>query len=286
MCKEEKPCAEQLGIDIIIPTRARVDKLWRVMTSIRDTSTNPEKVCVVVCIDEDDEATKAEVPKFKKWVCDEDTIQLVFLEAKQSRLAEIYNRARCCSGGDILMYAADDLEFMTNGWDQVVRNFFFNSGDRIWLLWCHDPAREEPFPDHGFVSRWSVNALRYLFPVFGPKPGIEDAKGIAFTDIWLDHLYGILGRKVYMKDVEIAHRHWHGENVELDDSYVATNILSTCQVSPEFTARVEEIPQHAERLKKFIRWYRRKAEEVSAAKASQQAGKGNDNHGDESGNSQ
>ncbi|MDD4892239.1 MAG: hypothetical protein PHU85_20140 [Phycisphaerae bacterium] len=244
-----------LTLDILIATRGRPEKLTRVLQSIHETAAHPEAVRVLIYIDPDDAETHAALPKIKQWVKSEH-VKLALAKVLCGgavNQAEAYTTMAIGGDGDIIMYAADDIEFKTPGWDDAVRKAFTDQKDRILLVWCHDPAREDPFPDHGFVSRWSVRCLGYLFPSFPPAQ--EGDHGISFTDVWLKPLYGKLGRLKYLPDVTIEHVHWKtSEDVPLDDNYVRQCILAELHNRDEMQRRVAEMPQHARRLQKYIDW--------------------------------
>lgn len=247
-----------LSIDILIPTRDRPDSIKAVMESALGSAANPKSINFCFYADDDDEASLDAMEAVKPWAA-EQFGEAQFLCGARESLVPIYNRMSGYTNGDIIMYAADDIEFVTPGWDDSVRAAFEEVADRTVLVWAHDPAREVPFPDHGFVSRWSKNCLRYLFIVFPPHPDYPDSPGIAMTDVWLHALYFELERLKYLPDIEIRHKHWRTNavangNTKMDDSYAVSSVLTTWRATPEFVIRMKQVPLHAKYLTKWIEW--------------------------------
>lgn len=248
-------------IDILIPTRERPEALEKTIRSLHDTASTPDKITVAVYVDTDDKPSGEKVTEIAKWA-EKKLREIIMCAGKPILLSDTYNELAGWTEGEIVMYAADDLVFETKGWDDRIREEFLAHKDRILLAWCHDPARPDygQFPDHGFVSRWSLNTVKYVFPTFPPHPGYAHSKGVSFTDIWLNAMYAQLERTKLLADVFIRHDHWHprhdGDSHEkpLDDNYVRHAILSTFRKTPEYNLRVKEIPKHAATLQKFIDW--------------------------------
>ncbi len=248
-------------IDILIPSRKRPEALEKAIRSIHDTAAEPDKVTVAVWADADDKATGEKVAEIAKWA-EKKLREIVLLHGKPRILSDIYNELAGWTEGEVIMYAADDIVFETDGWDDAVRKAFLEYKDRIALVWCHDPSRPDygQFPDHGFISRWAMNTVKYVFPSFPPHPDYAKATGISFTDIWLNTLYTHLKRTKLLADTYIRHDHWHprydgdSHDKPLDDNYCRHAILSSFRKTPEFAMRMAELPTHAATLQKFIDW--------------------------------
>lgn len=245
---------QKLGIDILIPTRERPNSVEQVLQSISKSAYEPKDICVFFYLDSDDRASLDRIDHWKDWLEKMPLGKVTFVGGPRTNLAAAYNHLATYTAGDIFMYAADDISFNTPGWDEVIRDFFLKSVDRTWLVWADDPAREDGFPDHGFMSRWAKNCLRYIFPVFPPHPDVPDAKGIAFTDIWLKAVYEQLGRLKQLKEIEIAHNHWT-QGTPFDDNYVRHAIIQKFHATAEYGARINEIPKHVGHLRNFINWW-------------------------------
>lgn len=260
---------QPLTIDILIPSRGRPKEMHRVAESIVGSAANAKAITLCFFVDSDDKASLETEPAIRAAV-ESQLRQFLLLHGAQQGLAPTYNTMRTYTNGGIIMYAADDLEFETRGWDDQVREAFRNCKDRMLLLWARDPARElrgdGSFPDHGFVSRWSTNLLKYLFPTFGKDPNIPDSKGASFTDIWLNTLYQRLGRVVYQKDATISHAHWYtpGSTTEIDVSYALHSILTDWKIVPEYQARWADLPEHLRKLTKWIEFVARGGLEETA----------------------
>lgn len=260
-----------LTFDILIPTRERPDNMLAVMRSLKEHSALPGNITVAFYVDHDDEASKAVIASVKD-LADGAFKELLFIMGERRPLVAAYNELAAYTNGDIIMYAADDIEFVTQGWDEMVADFFWESKDRIWLVWAFDPARPASnFPDHGFISRWGRNAVKYVFPSFGPHPKIPGSVGVAYTDVWLHAMYGFINRLKYLPDITIAHKHWHrreeagGPVVDMDRTYFCSSIATQWRITPEYVVRNNEIPQHAEMLKQVIDFVERESDWLAEA---------------------
>ncbi|KKL73865.1 hypothetical protein LCGC14_2070630 [marine sediment metagenome] len=248
-------------IDLLIPTRGRPSSLKPLLKNIRDTASEPKNITACFWADRDDPDT-GKAAQAAKEELEESFREIIVLNGDRQGIADVYNEMSSWVNGDLIGYLADDVEFRTDGWDEKVCEAFGEFPDRIVLVHLFDPARpkDEQFPDHGFISRWAKMCLKYVFPVFPPHPDVVNAVGISFTDIWLSPLYDLLDRRKHLPDVILKHRHWcsRGDgteaDAELDDNYVEHAITSKWRKTEEFTVRIAELPQHAETLKKFIRW--------------------------------
>lgn len=253
-----------LTIDILIPTRGRPANIEKVSRSICESLAQPKLTGICFYVDNDDPASNAMTAKLRDAHVYDGLREVQVLIGNRLNLAETYNTMATYLNGAVMMYAADDIEFRTPGWDDVVRNAFWESGDRIWLMWAKDRARgDNPFPDHGFISRWSKQVLKYFFPVFPPHPKFPNAKGCSYTDIWLEGMYRHLGRVRYLSEIEIAHNHWATREggaegpMEFDRNYAIHSILSQWRRTPEFDARNAEMPEHASRLTRWVEFVER-----------------------------
>jgi len=264
-----------LVIDILIPSRNRPDNIMAFMDAVYETTEDRANVGMMFYIDQDDRNTIARLDEMTKWADERKDMRIRFHVGVRMGLAHVYEFMRQRIPGDVIMYTGDDIRFMTKGWDSMVRKAFIESGDRVMLLWGKDSSRDQPFPDNGFVSRWGINCLKYLFPVFpplNPDPAHPElgGQGISFTDIWLEACYNTIGRKRYMPEMVFEHHHWRHTGVsgtalatsqelkerpELDAPYVATNIVSKTWVTPEFEQRQSEVPEHARNLVAWMDFY-------------------------------
>ena len=249
-----------LTFDLLIPTRGRPDNILRVAKSARDSADDPKRVTLCFWLDIDDEASAAVEGELRKEM--EGTIrETIFLRGPHVPLPMTYNEMAQWVHGDVMMYAADDIDFVTKGWDTAVEAEFQKVKDRALLVWCHDPARgDEVFPDHGFISRWSRMVLKYVFPMLPADPEGGRNVPIYFADIWLNDLYRLLDRRVYLPDITISHRHWYktepkqGERAALDDNYVRTAILTHWRMRPTDLRNRDVLEAHANLLREWMAW--------------------------------
>jgi hypothetical protein len=173
-------------IAILLNTRSRPEKLAEVFDSLRLTTRQKDKISLWVCIDDDDDLTRAAIdagklpdpgfplhwnfgPSPQDW----DT-PFKILWGLSGRTAEIY------------MLANDDVRFETDGWDNIVRNQFKPYPDGVVLACPWDPVAPDiaTFPIVGwgwFQTLESVYSGYFFY---------------WFEDKWLDEIGRMIERYI------------------------------------------------------------------------------------------
>jgi hypothetical protein len=115
--------------------------------------------------------------------------------------------------GEILMYAADDIVFLSENWDDIVKSELKNPLSTAKLLATNDLSPNSPrIATHGFVSRYMASVLQYLLP-----PYFESE----FCDTWLTTISRKSRTFSYRHDLVIEHRHPNWGKASLDDTYIS-----------------------------------------------------------------
>jgi len=134
-----------------------------------------------------------------------------FLYGPKLSISSMTNKALAASSGEILMYAADDIVFRTNGWDDIVRNRFKNLKYNFGLVYGDDLSPNSPhIATHGFVSKDLSLLLGWLLPPF-----FRDQ----FADTYLTRIARMSGILNYVPELQIEHMHPNWEKKNLDQSY-------------------------------------------------------------------
>lgn len=115
------------------------------------------------------------------------------------------------SNGEILLYAADDIEFKSFGWDEIVLQEMRDPLIKPKVLITNDlsPTAGEK-GTHAFVSRAYCETVDYLLP-----PYFESE----FCDTWITEVAREAGILSYRKDLVIEHLHYLWEKSDLDEIY-------------------------------------------------------------------
>lgn len=177
-------------ISIVLPTRKRPERLRAFLDSCLFLADNSKSIEFLVYIDDDDSETDLVAREYGCYNFK------VFRGARIGSLMKTQNYLYSKSNGDIIGYLADDVRFLTRGWDTKVEAAF--DGDRIWLV-CpyetHKGCRNAP---HGFLSRKAAEILGTFVP---------QQFSSAYSDQWLFTVYTALGRLRCLDDVKISHDH-------------------------------------------------------------------------------
>lgn len=176
-------------ISLVVPSRGRPAALRQMIASAETTADDPDQVEVCVRADDDDDLAAYQQ------VYDLPTHWCI---AKRGVMANAWNDGAAAAHGDILMMAADDLRFRTQGWDTAVRQAVEKVHDRIVLVYARDGHADERMATHPFVTRKWVDAVgRFTAPYFESD----------YVDLWLHDVATRIDRAVYLPDVLIEHMH-------------------------------------------------------------------------------
>ncbi len=182
-------------ISILLPSRGRPLGVDRVVNSVRKTATHLRFIEFVIRLDSDD-ASKDEYLQY-------EGVRLRYLQRPRELLSLCWNECAEEAYGEILMHAGDDIEFLTPGWDQMVRDEFAGSTDKILFVHGDDlgPHGRE-FGTHGFVhQRWVDTVGYFLPPLFSSD----------WNDVWLNDVANTIGRRRLLPFVTEHHHYTFGK---------------------------------------------------------------------------
>jgi len=189
-------------ISILIPTRNRPTNVRKVVHSIMTNAFDSSLVEVIFYVDYDDLSFPDEII----------SLNVKKIVGPRLWLSVLQNILYTHASGEIVMYAADDVQFQTQNWDQMVRDKFREIDDRIGLVFGNDlGSYGASIALHGFLHRKWINTL-----------GVWVAPGRgSLYDLWVTEVARELGRLYYLEDLIVAHIHYRqGEAKALfDDTY-------------------------------------------------------------------
>jgi glycosyltransferase involved in cell wall biosynthesis len=193
-------------IDILSPTRNRVQSLDEMLASIWATADVPEDITAYIYVDDDDPHTREAILDLRK-----KHPQTRFVVGPRLRISgDWWNKTWEVSSGKIIMQAGDDILFTGPGWDRQVRDAFEAYPDQILLVYGPDGIQDEKLGTHSFVSRKSTEVIGTFLPRYFPH---------LFNDTWLNEVYAALGRRLYVPEVRIEHRHFSKYPERWDETY-------------------------------------------------------------------
>lgn len=165
-------------ISLLVPSRGRPDGLAAMMDTAIATAIYPRQLEFVVYLDEDD-------PKLDEYRRAGDERTLVII-GDRIVLSEMWNTCYAESTGQIVMHCGDDIRFLTDGWDQMVREEFDKTPDKILFVYGNDLGPNgEVFGTHGFVHRRWVETVGYFVPPYFSSD---------WNDVWLNEVANAIGR--------------------------------------------------------------------------------------------
>jgi len=143
------------GFSLLLPTRGRTEGLARLLGSIVETTRVPERLEVVLYVDEDD----AESIDFA--FGDLPTIKHVGCKTSMGgMIATCYRR----SGRENVFLLNDDVVFRTDGWDEAVCAALGEFDDGVALLYGNDLHQGRRLPTFPILPRVACELLG------GPAP--------------------------------------------------------------------------------------------------------------------
>ena len=180
-------------ISLIVPTRARVEKLRQFLHSLAATTAKPDRVEVILVADQDDPQTLA----FRDPAM---TFKMVPVPPGQTMSA--LNRAGyAASGGDFIMLVNDDVIVRTRAWDERVVEVFRTFPDGIVLVHVNDTIFGDKLCTFPFLTRAYCEIAGGICPEDYTRYRIDDHIYNVFN------LLAVLGRKriVYLPDIVFEH---------------------------------------------------------------------------------
>lgn len=189
-------------ISILTPTRGRPENVKRLVKSVLSTARFPGEVEILFYVDFDDDSFPSEL----------ESSNVRVIRGPRMWLSVLQNILYANCKGEIVMYAGDDLVFITKDWDIRVVSAIENYPDKLVLVYPNDLATHgQSMAIHGFLHRNWINAV---------GSWVAPGRGSLY-DLWHTEVARKLGRLNYLEDVHIAHVHYRqGEGLApFDETY-------------------------------------------------------------------
>lgn len=182
-----------ISISILIPTLGRPQRLRDCIASIYDTAADPGAVEVLARVDSADPA-RVEYIKMFDGVCGACRAFYVTGQGSYGRGIEFL---RGHARGEILCAGADDVQFRTQGWDDLVRAAFAARPDGLLVAYANNGLGREKC-EHFFTSKRWIALLGYM---------VRTEFRHFCVDAWVEELARGAGRLVFLREVVIEHLH-------------------------------------------------------------------------------
>jgi len=180
-------------ISVLCPTRGRPQNILRLISSATETATLKNQIEFVFYLDDDDVIGQQGLTHV---INQYQTTQILACIGSRIVLTEMWNV--CCrkASGEIFMLCGDDIEFKTQGWDEIVRNEFLNVEDKIIFAHGNDGAYGDRFGTHGFLHRNWVETVGYFVPPYFSSD---------YPDTWLNDVSNMIERRRYIQIYTLHH---------------------------------------------------------------------------------
>ena len=179
--------AKNKKITVQIATRGRSSRLPSLVDNIYNTSSNRNNVEVIFYVDDDDPTSLSVVNSLDaKVVCGPRGIGYWDGARFHTEMAKI-------SSGELLMLGNDDMEILTQGWDDILYNKSLEYPDHVFVLktWDTHNPRVIPFPT---IHSYIVELMGCFTPIH-----------IGWIDHFLSDVMTRLNRYVHVDEVKTTH---------------------------------------------------------------------------------
>lgn len=243
-------------ICLIMATRGRPESLQEVFAALKTTTAQPHKVLLWLYVDEDDAITRKAIESGA--LSDAGVKVNWHIGPNTSGLCETQHALWRSSGktAEIYMILADDICFITSGWDDIIRDTSAKFTNGIFLACPYDPTSADTCTYPIFGWRW-LETLQHIFPGHFPY---------WWDDRWVHQIGEMAGCYVRlpidlrpirgkgktrrMRDLPFWARFFQ---LTLDErKYSAKKIIDAMNLTPEEkSAALKNLEQHAAELEKL-----------------------------------
>lgn len=199
---------QKIDISLILPTRNRASLVYRLLDSIKETSSETEKLEIMLYVDEDDsESCRISYP---------DLPIIKLINPPGNTMGKITNICYEASLGRYIMLLNDDAIFHTPKWDLTIKDAFCQFLDDVALVYGNDLDQGKKVPTFPIVSRTVCKIMGNICPSEYVNLHIENHLFDIFRKL------GRLGYKriIYLKDVIFEHRHYALGKSKIDKTYI------------------------------------------------------------------
>ena len=224
-------------VSLIVPTRGRPAQLRRFLDSVADTATHPERIEVVLVVDDDDPHSLVAHPR----------LNVRHAVGPPNRaMGALNNAGFAVSSGRYVMLLNDDVVVRTRGWDATALACFRRFPDPFVLLHVNDTLMREHLCTFPLTSRAFYELCGEVCPDEYQRYRIDDH----IEDIF--NLLAVAGerRVVYLPDVIFEH-----DNATLHPEAGAVYLSEPTVLAadaPRFDALLPLRKEHARRVLRAI----------------------------------
>jgi len=222
---------------LLVPTRARIKGIERLLKNILDTAIHPEELEILFAVDIDDSPTQQFLGIVEhQHLYPPLTIKSFVRQRSEFTNRDYYNWLAEKSSGKYIWCLADDIVFLIKDWDRIIEEkielYLQNKPDRIICAGIRDstPSPKSSLPDFACFPLITKEAYNFFGFILHPELPSWGA------DWSLYNLYTKSNRYLEIRDcVYLDHIAWHTKSAIED---------ATAQNIRDIFRRYQKIPQN------------------------------------------
>lgn len=190
-------------ISVLCPTRNRPDQILSMMESATKTSSKADQLEFCIYVDFDDDSyNKISFPHNVK-----------IIRGPRMWLSSMYNSLITSASGEYLLWLGDDVIFLTDGWDDAMRESVKSFSSNLGVVHVNDMATtySQKYATIGMVHRNWVDVFGFVF-----TPHLRD-NGI---DFWISNVANQISRRIYLSEIKVEHKQYRQGKVAIDQTYI------------------------------------------------------------------
>lgn len=222
---------------VLCPTRNRPQNLMRMVDSLDNTISDPNKIEYIFYVDLDDTVSLDVIRTFpRSWT----------IHAPRIMFCQMFNELTRWAKNDIFFMTGDDIIMRTKDWDLIVEEEFAKVPDQLLVVSSRDGIQNEKLATHSFIGKAWCETLGYLIPPIFPGD---------WADNWLTDVSRGIDRLVYKPEIFCEHMHPNVGKGMIDETYLhkfANTVKHRTEQAYHEQAMVTQREQDIQKLKKYI----------------------------------
>ena len=193
-------------ISLLLPTRGRPMLVERFLRSISETTSQLERIEVILYVDEDD---------FSSHYLDSEDVNVVRIIGPGMSMGAYNSAFLARARGKIIILANDDMVIQTPGWDSKVVEMDAEFTDKIYLAYSNDLNKGRSLCTFPILSRRTCELLVEPYPIAYQGAFID----VHLFDIFKRVQHAGFDRVRYLEDVIFEHLHYRTGKAVYDETY-------------------------------------------------------------------
>ena len=193
-------------ISLLLPTRGRRDRCIKFLNSVYESAEYPEKIEIVICVDDDDVESHA---------ISHDKLTVKVLISKRQTMGKYNTDCLKASTGEIIFLVNDDIMVKSKNWDTDIRVMDAEFPDGIYLAYPNDMFKKSKQPTFPIISKKFCDLVKNPFPVEYKGSFIE----YHLLDIFMRLKKRNIHRTCYLDKTIFEHEHYRTGKSEYDKTY-------------------------------------------------------------------